>query len=138
MYNEADCIKKLEELKEQAQQKVRESKVLFDISQEKEKEAEKIFAKAEVEREKNEIIQKFIKNVEDKIYSRPRPDVFTVMSIKRISKHIIKPYLNKKWNIEVNFLDPKSNEDPVQYVFTKIMMGVGEYTEKKYTNIYEE
>lgn len=138
MYNEADCKRKLAQLKERAQQKKKESEVLLKISKETELEANKILARAEFEKKKHENIQKFIRNVDNQIYDKYRSNKFTVMSTKKIPKDIIKQYLKKKWDIEGNYLDPKSNEIPWQYVFTKIMIGEGVYTEKKYTNIYEE
>ena len=138
MYNEADCKRKLAQLKKQAWQKKKESEVLLKISQEKELEAKEIFAKAEFEKEKSQNIKKFIKNVDSQIYDKSRSNEFVVMAMYKIPTEVIQKYLIKKWDIKAQFLNPEENELPWKYIFIKAMFAeCGIYTEEEYVNIYE-
>lgn len=91
--------------------------------------------KAKKEAEQASAIEKFEKDVYDKIYDRFRGSKFDVMAKSEIPKIVIQKFLCKNWDIVGEYLDIEGN---FKYTFTKILNAeCGEFTMRPYVNLYE-
>ena len=92
-------------------------------------------AKAKKEAELASTIEKFEKDVYEKMYDKYRSNVFFVMSKLQIPEEIVCQFLCKKWDIVGEYLDLEGN---FKYSFTKIMNAeCGEFIMRPYINLYE-